>query len=714
MRIDTLLKSKCTGCSACLNVCPNQAIEMQSDNEGFLSPEINEQCIDCGLCAEICPSITKSPHLNQEPKCFAVWARSQYREQGSSGGVFACIAEHILNMNGTVYGAAFEKNFKKVHHIKVAEKSNLPRLYKSKYVQSEIGDVYSEIKEQLEIGKNVLFSGCPCQVDGLKSYLRQEYDNLYTIDIVCLGVPSPLAYNKFLEEVSQKREIESVDFRDKKYGWGSLLNITFGDGSIYYEHYDEKYFRAFHSGLFTREACFYCQYAQPLRVGDLTLGDFWGIDRYKKELNDGKGTSIVLCSSKKGLKLFNDISEKLDKKEEIPYETVINIAKKSNGALIRPAHKPEMRKCFLEHLEKGDSFSKSLRYAEKALMDIGILGWWIETPWSNYGSTLTCYALYRYLSDEGYSVTFVSPPDFDRKKAGKFNLENGYRMTMKRSMEEMSENNKYIDTFIVGSDVLWYYDAFIKIGYTFLLDFVNDSKKKIAYSTSFGNTARFFPKEEMEKARALMRRFDSIAVRELEAVDICRDRFGVHATLVLDPVFLCSNYSWQKLADKAVIRTEGKYLFAYMLDPTEKNANEIKIFAERMNLKVVSITDKQFKPDQKKEILNECGIIRNANVNDYIYHLMNAEYIVTDSYHGFCFSLVFRKQFAVLINRSRGGARFETLISLLGVSDRALEDISELSTNNRITEPVNYKKITPIIESETLRCKEWLKNAIEL
>lgn len=711
-KIDALNKVHCTGCSACFNACPVQAIEMKRDCDGFLFPEINETCIDCGLCASVCPALTEALHLQGEPQSYAVWAKQKQRESGSSGGVFACLAEHTIDRGGVVYGAAFEAGCRTLRHIGVQDKDALPRIYKSKYVQSEAGGIYAEVKTNLEHGQPVLFSGCPCQVDALKAYLGKDYENLYTVDILCHGVPSPFAYNRFLDEVSKGREIVSVDFRDKKYGWGTLINVTFADGSVHYDHYNGNYFKAFLSGLSMREACLHCKYAQPNRVGDITLGDFWGVDNYAKEWNDKKGTSLVLCNSEKGAKLFDDVTEKIERKENIPYHTVVEISKKANAALVRPTWPPEMRKCFFHHLKKGDSFSKSLRYAEKAIMDVGILGWWIETPKSNYGSTLTCYALYRFLSDEGYSVTFVSPPGFDRKGAGKFNLENGYRMTAKYSMEQMPENNKYIDSFIVGSDVLWYYDAFIKTGYTFLLDFVNENRKKISYSTSFGNTARFFPKEEMLKARTLINQFDHVAVREFEAVDICKNRFGVDATQVLDPVFLCDHSNWERLANRAETKTQGKYLFAYMLDPDERKAKEIKALAERLNLNVVSITDKQFEPERKNDVLKDCGVIKGASINDFIYHIKNADYVVTDSYHGFCFSLVFRKQFATLVNRTRGASRFETLSSLIGVEDRMIEDISELSTNPKINEQVDYAVLSAVIDRETERCRKWLIHAV--
>ena len=713
VKIDVLSSSLCTGCGTCENACPVQAIEMQRDVNGFLFPQIKDNCIDCGKCAKVCPALTHDLHLGQQATCYAVWADQKHRPLGSSGGVFSCMAEYTIKKGGIVYGAAFEKGCHTLHHIGVESLEDLPQLYKSKYVQSEIGSVYGEVKAALENSIPVLFSGCPCQVDGLKAYLGKEYKNLTTIDILCHGVPSPMAYNRFLDEVAKGREVESVDFRDKKYGWGTLINVSFTDGSNHYDQWNGNYFKAFLSGLSMRESCLHCQYAQQTRVGDITLGDFWGVASHKENWNDNKGTSLVMCNSEKGKKMMEVITHSLARIEEIPYEKVVEISARANAALVRPTTEPEMRKCFFKHLVKGDSFSKALRYAEKAIMDVGILGWWIETPRSNYGSSLTCYALYRYLSDEGYSVTFISPPGFDRAGAGKFNKENAYRMTAKYDMEHMSENNKYIDTFIVGSDVLWYYDAMIRSGYTFLLDFVNDERKKIAYSTSFGNLRGFFPKEVLPKVRKLISRFDHIAVREFEGVNVCKEHLGVNATHVLDPVFLTDPKHWSDMANKAERKTEGKFLFAYMLDPTPEKAAELKKLSAKKGLKLVSITDKQFKPEEKLEILRDCGVIEGASLYEIIYHLKNAEFIVTDSYHGYCFSLVFRRNYLVLVNRTRGGARFDTLGELFNIKDRFTEKVTDISGNDALHAPIDYTNLSRQIEFETDRSKKWLINAIE-
>ncbi|MBR6537665.1 MAG: polysaccharide pyruvyl transferase family protein [Lachnospiraceae bacterium] len=711
--INILDKGLCTGCGACQNVCPTNAIDMVADADGFLFPVIKENCTDCGVCGSICSAITGNLNLQEKPRCFAVWAKQRQRESGSSGGVFACLAEQIIDKGGIVFGAAFEKGCRTLKHIGVTSKEELVKIYKSKYVQSEIGDAFTEVKKHLENGVAVLFSGCPCQVDGLKAYLRKDYENLYTVDILCHGVPSPLAYNRFLDEVAQGREIVSADFRDKKYGWGTLINVTFSDNTVHYDHYNGNYFKAFLSGMSMRESCLHCKYAQPTRVGDITLGDFWGVGNYKEDWNDNKGTSLVLCNSEKGINLLEEVSCVIERKEEVEYNTVVEISAKANAAMVRPTHEPEMRKNFFMHIRKGDNFSKALRYAERALIDIGLMGWWIETPWSNYGSTLTNYALYRYLSDEGYSVAFISPAGFDRKDAGKFNFENGYRMTAKYTMEQMSENNKYIDTFIVGSDVLWYYNAFIRSGYNFMLDFVDDKKKKISYATSFGNTRSFFPDNEIPKITRLLRKFDSVAVREYEAVDICRERFGVESTHVLDPVFLTDMKHWDVLASRAERKTEGKYLFVYMLDPTPEKAEEVKKLAAKKNLALVSITDKQFNPEEKTEILRRCGILEKASIDEFIYHIKNAEFVVTDSYHGSCFSLIFRRDFLVLVNRARGGARFDTLADLFGIDYRFAESVTEISSKESLHVSMDYSKVGPHIEREIERCKEWLLHAIE-
>lgn len=711
--INALDKIKCTGCGLCNNICPFGAIEMKADDEGFLRPNINDKCVNCGLCAKKCPILSKQLNLNKSFKSYAVWAKNSLREKGSSGGIFPAISEYIVSNGGVVFGAGFEKGCRNLVYMKAESKSELAKLYKSKYVQCDSGLIYKTVKDYLDNNKLVLFSGCPCQVDALKSFLNKSYENLYTIDILCHGAPSPYAYNKFLDEISKGKKISNVDFRDKKPGWGTLIRVDFEDGSIHHDLYNGNYFRSFLSGINMRESCYTCPYSQEHRVGDLTLGDFWGVSEFKENWNDNKGTSIALINNAHGKSLLEKISKAIDRIEEVPYSKTVEICKKYNGALLFPTKPNKMHKCFFKHLNDGDSFSIALKYAEKGLMDVGILGWWIDTPKSNYGSNLTDFALYQYLNTLGLSVAFISPADFDRNNAGEFNKKYDYRMTMKYTKDKMNENNRYFKSYIVASDTLWYYDAMIQQGWNFLLDFASDGIRKISYATSFGNTSKFFPEKEIPYAKYLLHRFHHVGVREFEGVDICKNKFQVDATQVMDPVFLASMEDWEMIANNATRKQQNKFLFAYILDPTPEKATELKNLANKLNLKVITITDRQNKLEEREAILTKCGVISHATIEEFVYHLMNASFVITDSFHGFCFSLIFNKPFYTLVNRSRGAARFDTLSSIVGCEDRMIENIKECKDKSvQDLMSIDSEKYQNNVHLATERSKEWLKNAL--
>lgn len=712
--IRQLDRELCTGCGACYNVCPFNAIEMKTNEDGFLYPEVNEKCVQCGLCAKKCPQLSQTDRANTDQEFYAAQCNESFRTKGSSGGVFSALAESVIKQKGIVCGAAFDKTCRELSHVAVSDAKSLTGIYKSKYVQSNTGKIYLQVKQYLDNGKLVLFSGCPCQVDALNKFLGKDYPNLVTVDILCHGVPSPMAYNRFLDEVSEngKKEIVSVDFRDKKYGWGKLLSVAFADKSVHYDYHNGNYLRAFSSGLSMRECCYHCSYSRPERVGDITLGDFWGAKEYDAVLDDGKGTSLILCNTSKGKEWLNSVEKSFAVFQRLDNRKAFELSKRTNAAIIRPIGKPKMRKCFFNHLRKGDSFSVSLRYAETGLLDVGILGWWIETPRSNYGSTLTNYALYHYVLSLGLSVAMISPPNFDRQYAGEFNKKYGYRMTAKYAPQDMKENNKYVDTFIVASDVLWYYDAFIKTGYFFMLDFVSDEKRKISYATSFGNTQRFFPKEEILKAHTLLQRFDHISVREYEGVDICKNKLGVQATQVLDPVFICDRSNYDLLANNADRKSDKKFLFAYLLDPTKEKAEALDRIAKIMRLKLICITDKQFNAEEKSNTLKKYGLLDQASIEELVYHIKNADFVITDSYHGMCFSLIYEKSFLALINRARGAARFDTLGEDFGIQDRMLESLNEVFQKEDLLRPMDYTRISDRISQEIERSRQWLNNAL--
>lgn len=313
-------KKQCCGCGACKESCPKNAISLITDEEGFLYPEINKEvCIECGICEKVCPFINRYEASPREKKSFAMYTRDEEKRLcSSSGGIFGVIAEEVLANGGIVCGAAYEKDFS-ISHIAIDKIEDLHKLRGSKYAQSNCSKVFPKIKTALLEGKKVLFSGTACQVAGLKKYLRKEYQNLFTIDVLCHGVPSPKLWKKYIEELEEanKSKLVQFDFRNKSTGWKSYsIKCEYANGLEYSEKYNlNNYMRLFLGNICLRPSCHDCKYKQLDRPSDMTMGDYWGIENQLPELDDDKGTSIVMINSPNGEVLFEKIREKIVFKE---------------------------------------------------------------------------------------------------------------------------------------------------------------------------------------------------------------------------------------------------------------------------------------------------------------------------------------------------------------------------------------------------------------
>ena len=348
----------CTGCGACSHICPKNCINMVADNNGFLYPHINNDlCINCGICEKTCPVLNK----NEQESIISVTAyaaktnEESIRKQSSSGGVFSVIAEETLKNNGIVYGAAFDNNFV-VKHIGISSVDDLDLLRRSKYVQSDLNDSFKSVERNLKNGKNVLFTGTPCQVEGLLSYLKKPYENLITMDFVCHGVPAPNVweYYKTLLEKQYNASITDVNFRDKSLGWkNSSLRVEFENGNVYCNTFrNDPYMKAFLANFDLRESCYSCKFKNTIHKSDITVADFWGIDKIKPEIDDDKGLSLLLVNTEKGISLLTDTEKKLtltktDIEKSFPY----------NPCIVKSAPTNNFRQYFLNSYTKGD-FSK--------------------------------------------------------------------------------------------------------------------------------------------------------------------------------------------------------------------------------------------------------------------------------------------------------------------------------------------------------------------
>ncbi len=297
---------RCFGCSLCQNICPTNAISMKEDEKGFYKPSIDtEKCIKCNLCEKRCP--INLPLESKPLTSFAIKIKDiQERKESASGGMFYALASRFIKDKGIVYGAIFDENFV-VKHIRTDNFDGIKKMRGSKYVQSNFIGILSSIKKDLANGKKVLFTGTPCQVAAVK--LFTDADNLYTCDIICHGVSSPRVFRDFVNSIKKKYgQFTFLTFRDKNISWhGCNTTIEVNGKRVTNTLYLNVFKNIYYGHYATRASCHFCNFANPNRVSDMTIGDFWGIEKIKEDFDDGYGVSLILINSKKGKEMFRSI-----------------------------------------------------------------------------------------------------------------------------------------------------------------------------------------------------------------------------------------------------------------------------------------------------------------------------------------------------------------------------------------------------------------------
>lgn len=368
-------KEYCCGCGACLGACNLGAITMQCDEYGFEYPIIDEsKCVGCGKCQSAC-GYNNPIHVSSPMSAHAVVSSSTNVLDSASGGLFACVAKEILKV-GEVAGACLEatENGIEVHHIKIDNESDLHKLMGSKYVQSDTRGIFESIKQSLKEGKRVLFSGTPCQVSSLYSYLGGDNKNLYTMDLICHGVPSQKMFLDYLDLLSGKYgDIKDFCFRDKRHGLTfvskAMFNSNGKDKTKYIQYGESSYYSAFLNGDNYRDCCYSCKFASPNRVGDITIGDFWGIEKQHPELfgsggnlfDSEKGISSLLINTEKGKELIQEFGGNL-----ITNESTFDKIAEENGQLLNPSV-PKGNRDKLFEIYRDQGYLGYERYFRKAV-----------------------------------------------------------------------------------------------------------------------------------------------------------------------------------------------------------------------------------------------------------------------------------------------------------------------------------------------------------
>lgn len=365
----------CTGCSACINVCPKVAIKMEEIGAcGYIYPVIDrDRCIDCGLCAKTCP-VNKPVTLNTPQKAFAAISKKKDDLMSSSSGAASSVmASHILANGGCVYGCV-QESYCDISHRRIDTPNEAYKIKGSKYVQSNIGYTFKEVKKDLGEGKKVMFTGTPCQIAGLRNYLRKDYDNLYLIDLVCHGVPSQKLLRDDVDKIISENGLINKDIKvlfrkksNKKIVYGLFPYVSKKEEiklpNKYIAFLNNNYITAFMAGITFRENCFVCPYAQSKRNSDITIADFWGIK--ETAIPTSNGVSLLLANTTKGLALIEEISDRCQIEERTVEEAIAG-----NGQLMAPSICPKEREGFIQEyaIDREWAYSKHLKNYKKAYM----------------------------------------------------------------------------------------------------------------------------------------------------------------------------------------------------------------------------------------------------------------------------------------------------------------------------------------------------------
>jgi len=680
-------------------------------------------------------------------------AKAYKQSKGSAGNAFYVIAGYLLECGYFICGAAWTKDFQ-VQHIISRDIADIIKMCGYKCIESNMEPVTEEIQTLLASGKKVLFAGTPCQVQRIKNIckdtLKPECNNLLTIDSECTGIASAESWNEYLNEKSNGKSCEksisdrivNVDFDYKKCrqdGAYSRLELKYASGDTYIgDDRSDLFLWKNRYGLNNSSKCYGCRCAafaqSDIMQSDVAQGGIVQSDitlrrteafNEKRYLYPENAVTVAIPHTKAGIELLLSVLDRFSW-----YGSVTDKDDRSRDSYRQYSNMQMAKKLLSSDIYRERFYSCS---SEKMRYDVVLVAMW--SP--NYGNAMTNYALYNLLKSMGYSVLAlmqtVGVPVHQWDIPGglflKFALEQ-YDLSLMH-IEEFSDVNSVSDSFILGCDQVWNYKFYgqpnSSISY-YYMEFINDDKKKITYASSFGSMDSIPPASENERVSRLLRRMNHISVRESFGVDVCR-KYGAEAVHVLDPVLLLDKEYYIRLVGGAegsgstedievagqnvaagnTVEVGQNVITAYILNQTKEKALFIREIERELNAKAVIMLDAGAKPNyeiwEKEDIL-----ISQTEVKDWVSRMYSAEYIITDSYHGACFAMIFRKKFIAFVNRQT--ERFETLKSMPEISGH-IADINKPDAFKEILmRDIDYNIVEEWLSYKKEESKNWLIRAI--
>lgn len=726
----SFMESQCTGCGACANICKKNAITLRARDGNFLFPEVDtSKCTNCGRCRKICPCLKKSNAISEKgfPIGYGCYIDDcEVRKKSTSGGAFTAIADYVFAKGGVVCGAAFVDGHT-VRHVIVDDKKDLDLLHGSKYVQSFIGDIYRDVKQYLELNRYVLFTGTPCQVAGLKSFLGKDYFSLVTVDLFCHGVPSQKLFDEYLDEITDGNisSVKNFKFRNKEVnGWKDFyITFDYSKGKYQCPGNEDVYFQGFRDCLTLRKSCTNCKFSRLPRQGDFTIGDFLSLARRELNLTDDKGASTLIVNNSKAKSILDSIKERFELIKEVDIEKI-----KCKNLLVAHSlphiNAERFRNAFA--LKKDNLHISQLikEYLDKA-DNVAILNF--HDSHNNYGSVLTGYALQEKIKQMVgfYPVHIVLAPS----NWGHSDISDLIDFTHEYINEtapcfnelKLDSLNKYVQTFITGPDGVWRNMGFTKDFYVYMLNFAHFSKNICSYAPSFGlnrivNTKLGDPKEippsaaDLLERKRLLKRFNHVSVREKSGVSICKKYFDVDAEHVLDAVFLLDANDYQKLIDKSVLDVPEDYFCKYIINQSCVDRGILDYIDSCENM--YSLYDG----------CDHIGFIKNSNLKDWKYSgpklvdwlklMSKCKYVITDSFHGLCFAIIFKKQFVLTNVTFAGQERHKSLLECLGItSNRFASSVYDI--DKILNDTIDYNYVYRHLEIEKKKSIYFLSRILE-